>query len=149
MLSARELSKHMEKYLIDIKEISTKELKELLKKDEIFYKQDYDIITFSNAVATLKRKRYISNRGKQQGHYKVMPLQTMNHNEINSYTYESISTSKELEDIKHKISLHMNEECRYIEELLDSLKPSVFCGHIQTYKEIMKLLRYLQTFHFS
>lgn len=150
MLSARELSKHLEKYLIDIKEISTKELKELLKKDGIFYKRDYDIMTFSNAVATLKRKRYISNRGKQQGHYSVISSQTMNDdNKKNSYIYESISTNKELEDIKNKISLHVNEECRYIEELLDSLKPSVFCGHIQTYKEIMELLRYLKTFRFS
>lgn len=149
MLSVRELSKSMEKYLLNAEDLSTKELKEFLKKDGILYKRDYEMMTFSNAVATLKRKGYISNRGKQQGHYKVLPLQTMNNNEINSYTYESISTSKEIADIKSKISLLVNEEYKYIEELLDSLKPSVFCGDIQTYKDIMRLLKYLGHFRFS
>lgn len=171
MLGTKELKGYMKECLKDINKFTTKQLKDLLQNNGIVYKKDYDVHAFSNAIAALRRQNYIINY--DTGKYKVNSLKEENQNIIEEGSKEDvlfknafyeekdkeiireekdkeiIHEEKELEEIRKKILKCLKEEYAEIEGILDTVKPSVFGKNLQTYEDILGLLKYLENFKFT
>ena len=62
---------------------------------------------------------------------------------------EIVHEQKELEEIRKKILKCLKDEYAEIEGILDTVKPSVFGKNLQTYEDILGLLKYLENFKFT
>jgi len=51
--------------------------------------------------------------------------------------------------MRRKIKEYIANECKELEEILDSEKPSVYGKNKKTYNDILELITYLQNFKFS
>ena len=175
MLATKELKEYMKECLKDVNKFTTKQLKELLQNNSIVYKKDYDVHAFSNAIAALRRQNYIINY--DTGKYKVNSLKEENQNIIKEESKENVlpknalyeekeiiheekeiiheekeeivHEQKELEEIRKKILKCLKDEYAEIEGILDTVKPSVFGKNLQTYEDILGLLKYLENFKFT
>lgn len=149
MLSSRELCAHMKECLKDIDEFSTRQLKDLLKSNGVIYKEHYGIAAFSNAIATLQRESIICSSKNGRGWYRVISDNMNTERKVDRSSNIVISDEKELEEIRNKIALLLKDTHVQIEELLDSVKSSDYVKNPYTYNDIIRLLKYLETFNFT
>lgn len=141
----------------DIEVFTTKGLKEWLKEQGCTYNVDYEVNAFSNAITYLIKKHYILPTG-EKGKYKVVKKEKekekVNCNNIDEQNEEKKSKDeyvpeKALEEMRRKIKEYIANECKELEEILDSEKPSVYGKNKKTYNDILELITYLQNFKFS
>lgn len=129
-------------------EFSTTELKGWLEKYGYIYGIDYDIILFSNAMASLTKQKYIESlNSNRKGNYRVIYKDVKSENE--NYKERKLDKELELKDIREKILYILKKSGREIEDLLDSEKLSTYRRNHRTYDEILKLLGYLENFEFT
>lgn len=177
MLKSGELREKMKLCLSNIEEFSTRDLKEWLKAYGYIYNVDYEVNAFSNAIAYLTKKNYISSVG-EKGKYMVVKKDGdacwMEENERERMGTETDNEEKkkeesvqqengeqtkseqqtyieeaELEELRGKIKKYIEGECRELEKILDSEKPSIYGHNRRTYNDIIELILYLRNFEFS
>ncbi len=145
MLKMTELRDKMIECLQGKIEFTTTELKRWLEECGYKYNIDYSMNSFSNAVASLTKQKYIiSLDTERKGNYRVI------YNDQNKdYIKEQLCEEQELKNIREMILELLKKNVRDIEELLDTEKMSTYRKNHKTYDDIMRLLEYFENFKFT
>lgn len=153
MLKMIELREKMKVCLQGKLEFSTTELKEWLEQYGYVYNTDYDVNSFSNAVASLTKQKYIASmkNSDRKGNYQVIykaDIRNENDKENEKNKDREMDNEPELKEMREKILELLQESSKKIENLLDTEKLSTYRRNHRTYDEILKLLEYLEHFDF-
>lgn len=153
MLKMIELREKMKVCLQGKLEFTTTELKEWLEQYGYVYNTDYDVNSFSNAVASLTKQKHIASmkNSDRKGNYQVIykaDIRNENDKENEKNKDREMDNEPELKEMREKILELLQESSKKIENLLDTEKLSTYRRNHRTYDEILKLLEYLEHFDF-
>lgn len=153
MLKMTELRNKMKECLQGKQKFSTVELKEWLEEYGYIYNIDYDIKSFSNAVSSLTKQKYIASLDNdRKGKYQVIynaDIRNENGKENEENKLDKNKGELELKDMREKILNFLKNNAREIEDMIDSEKLSTYRRNPRTYDEILKLLEFLENFEFT
>lgn len=153
MLKMPELRDKMKNCLQEKSEFSTADLKEWLAESGYVYNIDYNIKSFSNAVSSLTKQKYIVSLDlDRRGKYRVAhESETLYKNDKDKEKSKERYLDRELElkDMRNKIVDLLKKTGRDIEDMLDTEKLSTYRKSPKTYGDILKLLEYLENFEFT
>ncbi len=158
MLTMQELRETIKICIEKLDSFSSIELRNLLKNIGYDYKTDYSVITFSNAIASLVREKYIApstngNRGDyiiiknnnsycKSTHYIIKNGETLCEN--TQHNDES-----ELAEMRAEITDLLNSTIKQIEDRVNLEKSSTFINNIVTFNDIAKVTERLRGFRFT
>ncbi len=156
MLTMKELREIIKNCIEELDSFSNTELKELLKDNGYTYNIDYNVTSFSNAISSLVKQKYITFLdGKRKGHYKVIKNNDYDYkNTENAYTKTSEETfhhndESDLAEMRAEIINLLNSTLQKIENRIDQEKPSTYFTNIKTYNDIARLVEILKDFKFT
>lgn len=156
MLIMKELRELIKNCIEELDSFSSTELKELLKDKGYTYNIDYNVTSFSNAISSLIKQKYITfSDTHRKGHYKVIKNNEYDYknteNTYNKTSEETCHQNKEpdLAEMRKEITTLLNSTLQKIENRIDQEKPSTYFTNIKTYTDIARLVETLKDFKFT
>lgn len=158
MLTMQELREIIKTCIEKLDSFSSLELRSSLKNIGYDYKTDYSVITFSNAIASLIRKKYIApSPDGNRGDYIIVKS---NDSSCKNPLYISKSgetfckninhnNEPELSEMRTEITDLLNSTIKQIEERVNLEKSSTFINNIVTFNDIAKVTERLRGFEFT
>ena len=134
-------------YLQDREEIKGSEVRAWLLERTSSMGKNFTLGTYSNAMTSLLKKGVLQSTSIK-GCYKV--LTRINDKEKTEELPKKkqmkieMNKEKDLKEMRRKVQKCLDDACMEIEQILDSIKPSVYAENINTYKKTVEILETLK-----
>lgn len=138
-------------YLQDREYVKSREVRAWLLEKASSMGESFTLSTYSNAMTSLQKKEVLQTTDIK-GCYKV--LKKVNSKEkIEEHSNErqiqiEMDEEKDLKEMRREVQECLDNACMEIEQILDSIKPSVYAENINTYKKTVEILNVLKSMEY-
>lgn len=146
-MTSGEIRELILEYLQDREEVRSGEVRTWLLEKMDSIGEKFTLSTYSNAMTSLQRKGVLEPTDIK-GCYKV--LKKISSREKNEelpnerQMKTEMNEEKDLKEMRRKVQKCLDEAWMEIEQILDSIKPSVYAENINTYKKTIEILEVLK-----
>ena len=150
-MTSGEIRKLILEYLQNREEVRSSEVRVWLLDRTSSMGEDFSLTAYSNAMTSLQRKEVLQPTGIK-GCYKVLKKisskETVEELPKERRMKTEMNEEKDLKEMRRKVQECLDKACTEIEQILDSIKPSVYAENINTYKRTVEILNALKSMNY-